>query len=273
MKFCLMQLYVPLLVLPLFCGLFSFAVGQEQDSKGKQVLKSLELPANVSIWPERIRGLSVSTPGDAVRKEPLDYWFFFPSSDQGKSEQGYPLLLFLHGAGERGDDPKKVTVHGPPKIVGTDAAADWPFITVSPQCPAGKYWSPAILFLLLDEIEKEYPVDKDRVYVTGLSMGGFGTWMLLNEAPKRFAAAAPICGGGNTDWAPTLKDIPIWVFHGGADAVVKPQLSTDLVEAIKIAGGEKIKLTIYPEVGHNSWDNAYSDQDLWKWFLEHKREK
>ena len=280
MKQMILQFVLPGLILSLLLPMAISTFGQEKCDKttnrekgvpGKQVLQSMELPANMSFWTGKIEQLGVPKPGDPAKKETISYWLFLPQCDTAKTAAGYPLLLFLHGAGERGNNPELVKVHGPAKIVETEAGKTWPFITVSPQCPKGKYWSPQILLKLLDEIERTCPVDKSRVYVTGLSMGGFGSWMLLREAPNRFAAAAPVCGGGDPDWAPIFKDIPIWVFHGDADGAVNPEFSKKLVQAIKDAGGKKVKLTIYPGVGHNSWNNAYSDPELWKWFLEQKR--
>jgi predicted peptidase len=184
-------------------------------------------------------------------------------------------LLFLHGAGERGSEPAdiaKVKIHGPPRLLGNpEFAKSFPCMTVSPQCKNGFAWSPAQLMLLLDHIEKNYKVDKTRVYVTGLSMGGFGTWMCLNESPKRFAAAAPICGGAKIEWAEKLTDIPIWVFHGDKDPVVPIDLSKGMVEAIKKADGKKILLSVYEGEGHDSWSRTYNNQMLFDWIFQHDR--
>src|SRR5438067_11719457 len=139
-----------------------------------------------------------------------DYLLFLPEGYSKDTDKKWPLMLFLHGAGERGSDVNKVKVHGPPKIV--EKRKDFPFIVVSPQCPADSWWRAFELLSLLDEIQKDYRVDPDRVYLTGLSMGGFGTWELASQAPQRFAAIAPICGGGNPALARRIKDLPIWVF-------------------------------------------------------------
>jgi predicted peptidase len=188
---------------------------------------------------------------------------------------GVPLLLFLHGAGERGTTPEelaKVKVHGPPKLLDDPAfAKKIPCVTISPQCKKGYAWSPAQLMLLLDHIEKNFKIDKNRIYVTGLSMGGFGTWMCLNESPQRFAAAAPVCGGANPEWAEKMIDVPIWTFHGDKDTTVVPNFSQVMVDALRKAGGRKVIFTIYEGVGHDSWVQAYNNQLLYDWIFQQNR--
>lgn len=200
-----------------------------------------------------------------------DYLLSLPEG-YGQKEQKWPLMLFLHGAGERGDDLNKVKVHGPPKLI--EQGKDLPFIVVSPQCPSGVWWPEKLetLTTLLDEIEANYDVDKDRIYLTGLSMGGFGTWSLACDQPDRFAAIAPICGGGQWFLADRLKDVPVWAFHGGKDSVVPLELSEKMVESIKRVGGDA-KLTIYPEAGHDSWTETYNNPKLYEWFLSHSKGK
>ena len=233
---------------------------------GEQVLQKADLPVNRSDWKE-VKDLGKVVPPDSSEVEPLYYWLFLPSSDSAKSENGYPLLLFLHGAGERGSNPEAVKVHGPPKLVETEQGASWPFITVSPQCPDGKYWSPGQLIALIDKIASEQNVDRDRIYVTGLSMGGFATWMILSEIGDRIAAAAPICGGFYPDQVAGLTEIPIWIFHGDSDSVVPVRRSQEMFDALIDAGSEKVKLTLYPGVDHNSWTATYDNPELYRWFL------
>jgi len=196
------------------------------------------------------------------------YLLFLPR-DYGREEKPWPLIMFLHGAGERGSDLEKVKVHGPPKIV--EKQKDFPFIVVSPQCPEEKWWPGQIdiLINLLDDIESRYNVDKDRVYLTGLSMGGYGTWSLACEYPERFAAIAPICGGGQRLLAGKLKDMPIWAFHGAKDKTVPPERSQEMVDAVNSRGGNA-KLTIYPDAAHNSWTATYDNKELYDWFLQHR---
>lgn len=198
----------------------------------------------------------------------LNYLLSLPE-DYGKSKKRWPLVLFLHGSGESGSDLAKVKVHGPPKLVETKGP--FPFILVSPQSP-GRGWDPNVLNGLLDSIIKQYHVDKDRVYVTGLSMGGYGTWSLAATHPEKFAAIAPICGGGTPADAPKLAKLPIWVFHGAKDNTVPLKRSEEMVEALKAAGGNP-KFTVYPEAGHDSWTATYDDPEFYKWLLAQKRTK
>lgn len=196
----------------------------------------------------------------------LNYLLFLPES-YGKDDKQWPLIMFLHGSGESGSDLSLVKKHGPPKIVETKR--DFPFIVVSPQS-ARRGWNADVLAALLDEIILNYQVDRDRIYLTGLSMGGYGTWSLAAAYPERFAAIVPICGGGSTEDAPRLKDLPIWVFHGAKDEAVPLKRSEEMVEAIEAAGG-KVKFTVYPEAGHDSWTAAYDDPELYAWLLQQKR--
>lgn len=244
--------------------------------RGVQILKTIALPASTSLWTGKIPELGIPKPVDHSKTETLSYWFFIPTSTAAQTKDGLPLLLFLHGAGERGSNPKVVKTHGPPKFLDTDQAKTWPFITVSPQCPDGKYWSPQQLLVLIDDIALRYPVDRSRIYVTGLSMGGFGTWMLLNEAPGKFAAAVPVCGGGDPAWIKHIGAVPVWIHHGGADGVVPVQLSKNMfdamsnADAVKAGKCPKPRLSIYPGVGHNSWVKAYDDPNVWSWLLSNK---
>src|ERR1035441_9157001 len=157
----------------------------------------------------------------------IDYLLFLPQGYE-QSKQRWPLMLFLHGAGESGTNLAKVKTHGPPKVV--ESKPDFPFILVSPQS-AGGGWNNDTLDALLNEIIRKYRVDKHRIYLTGLSMGGFGTWSLAAAHPERFAAIVPICGGGNPADAKKLAALPIWVFHGAKDGTVPVQRSREMVEA------------------------------------------
>lgn len=196
----------------------------------------------------------------------LNYLLYLPKEyDQRES---WPLLLFLHGSGERGDDLELVKKHGPPKQIA--AGKDFPMIVVSPQCPSGRRWEPIELVALLDDLASKYKVDADRVYVTGLSMGGFGTWRLADYATDRIAAIAPICGGGEKHWARQLTDLPVWAFHGAKDTAVPLERTQTMVDEIEKLGG-KPKLTIYPDAGHDSWTETYDNPQLLEWLLEQKR--
>ncbi len=201
----------------------------------------------------------------------IEYLLYLPEG-YGDTEQTWPLMLFLHGAGERGHDLEKVKVHGPPKLVAQGQSM--PFIIVSPQCPTGKSWTDPsevqVLISLLDDIVANYDVDESRVYLTGLSMGGFGTWALGSSCPERFAAMVPICGGGDSRMARRLRDVPIWVFHGAKDNTVPLARSAEMVEAVKAAGGD-IEFTVYPEAGHDSWTETYDNPELYEWLLSHHK--
>jgi predicted peptidase len=202
----------------------------------------------------------------------LNYLLSLPSN-YDKSQQ-WPMILFLHGAGERGDDLNLVAKHGPPKRAAR--GDDLPFVIVSPQCPEYHWWSdfPEALIGLVDETIATYSVDRNRVYLTGLSMGGFGTWHLSRAYPDRFAASAPICGG--LPWhlnaeksALLLKNMPIWVFHGEKDPVVSVDMSIEMVTALKAAGND-VQFTVYPDLEHDSWTVTYDNSELYEWFLSHK---
>jgi len=197
-----------------------------------------------------------------------DYLLSLPAG-YGEKDQRWPLLMFLHGAGERGDNLELVKVHGPAKLI--EQGRDYPFIVVSPQCPAGQWWTEKTdtLMALLDEIESKYAVDPDRIYLTGLSMGGFGTWTLATRHPERFAAIAPICGGGDWYLADRLKNVPVWAFHGAQDSVVPLVLSETMVQAVEKVGGNA-KLTVYPEANHDSWTATYDNPELYDWLLSHR---
>ena len=197
-----------------------------------------------------------------------NYLLYLPK-DYSESKT-YPLLLFLHGAGERGNDLDKVKVHGPPKLIA--AGKEFPFIVVSPQCAEDGWWNTLTIGQLLDHIESNYRVDKKRIYVTGLSMGGYGTWELALRQPERFAAIAPICGGGNDVSARFGKPIQaaVWAFHGAKDGVVPLKKSEEMVDALKSRNVD-VKLTVYPEANHDSWTETYNNDELYEWFLQHKK--
>ncbi len=198
----------------------------------------------------------------------LNYLLYLPT---GYADQElWPVILFLHGSGERGDDLELVKKHGPPKIVGE--GKDLPFIIVSPQCPKDKRWQATELSALLDEVVKQQHVDQERIYVTGLSMGGFGTWALAFHSPDRFAAISPICGGGEVEWTKKFTKLPTWVFHGAKDTAVSLERSEQMVAALKEHGGD-VQLTVYPEAGHDSWTESYNNPKLYEWFLSHRREQ
>lgn len=196
----------------------------------------------------------------------LKYFLYLPENyDQ---QEKWPLVLFLHGAGERGDDLNTIKKHGLPKLIA--AGKQYPFICVSPQCPRDRWWDPFVLTALLDDIESRYKVDHDRIIVTGLSMGGFGTWTLASATPNRFAAIVPICGGGDLQRVKYISHIPTWIFHGEKDPAVPVERSREMAAALEKAGAHP-KLTIYPEALHDSWTETYDNSELYEWMLAQRR--
>ncbi len=200
----------------------------------------------------------------------------------------YPLVILLHGAGERGDDNAAQLKWGGSLFSDPKVREKYPAFVLVPQCAKDKKWveidwsaevpvAPAdpgstqkMLLAVVDAVQGEFPIDPDRVYLTGLSMGGYGTWDLITRHPARWAAAAPICGGGDKAKAAAAKGIPTWVFHGAADGVVKPQRSKEMVEALTAAGGHVV-YTEYAGVGHDSWSSAFSEPNYLAWMFAQKR--
>ncbi|MBX2900028.1 MAG: prolyl oligopeptidase family serine peptidase [Cyclobacteriaceae bacterium] len=220
----------------------------------------------------------------------LPYRLLLPEKlEAGKK---YPVILLLHGAGERGSDNEKQLVHGAKLFATEENRKNFPAIVIAPQCPAEGYWASVLVdratnpfglsfdysrpitqpleaaIELVKKILKEQPADKSRVYITGLSMGGMGTFEAIYRFPKLFAAAAPICGGGDTKlYSRQAAKVPFWIFHGDADAVIDVKESRAMVEKLKSLQA-KVKYTEYGGVNHNSWDNAFAEPDFLKWLLE-----
>jgi predicted peptidase len=198
----------------------------------------------------------------------INYLLFLPK-DYSETGTPSPMIVFLHGSGERGNDLEKVKAWGPPAMV--EKNPDFPFIVVSPQCPEEQYWNAYLLKVMIDSILENYHVDRNRVYLTGLSMGGFGTWELAMAYPEYFAAIAPICGGGNPNLVSQLKKIPVWVFHGKKDDAVPAYQSARMVDALKMINAD-VKYTLLPEGGHvDAWVYAYGEAGLFDWFLKHQK--
>ena len=225
----------------------------------------------------------------------LPYRILFP--EYYDKNQKYPLLLFLHGAGERGNDNEKQLVHGAKLFLSEAGRRDFPGIILMPQCPAEGYWSSAnvdrtktplifdfdytrpptpslaMVMDLLRQVLKEESVDQTRLYIAGLSMGGMGTFEAVHRHPKLFAAAMPICGGGDAvNYSKKVKKMPFWVFHGTDDGVVVVRHSREMVEKLKQVKAQ-VAYAEYPGVNHNSWDNAFAEPDFLKWLMQHKRKK
>jgi predicted esterase len=185
----------------------------------------------------------------------------------------YPLVLFLHGKGERGEHLDQVKDSGLPARLEYDRTfrCQFPAIVVAPQCAPSDWWSSYELSALLDDIQSRYPVDPDRIYVTGMSMGGYATWALATEFPARFAAIAPLCGGGDPGDAEPLAHLPVWAFHGARDIVVPPSESADMIDALRALGNGDAKLTLLPDTGHDAWTEAYASPQLYAWLFSHRR--
>jgi len=216
----------------------------------------------------------------------------YDATDAAAAKRKYPLILFLHGAGERGGDNERQLLH--PDVLNfatAKYAAANPAFLVAPQCPAGQKWvdvnwwqkphhktpekpaeSMRLTLELMDALAEEFPIDPDRVYVTGLSMGGYGTFDALVRRPGYWAAAVPLCGGADDARAKDFAQVPIWVFHGSKDGAVPVERSRSAVEALKTAGGSP-KYTEYEGAGHGIWKRAYAEPELAEWLFRQKRKK
>ncbi len=209
-----------------------------------------------------------------TKKICMDYLLFLPEGYSGTGKS-WPLVLFLHGRGESGDDLRKVTRHGPPKLVVTECRK-FPFILLAPQCPAHDLWysdlQAEILGNLCSEVIEKYNVDTDRVYATGISMGGGGVWRQVLDYPGRFAAVAVVSTFADPDRAGEFKHMPTWFFHGGRDPYFPVDKVKGMAEEMKKLGDE-IRITIYPEARHDGWTQAYQEPELFPWLLKHRRQR
>ena len=226
------------------------------------------------------------------RKASLPYRLLKPDGYDRDKNVRYPLVVFLHGIGERGADNERQLLHGVKEFVKESTRKKHPCFLAVPQCPSDNLWvivtpwdvggnlslarSPtqptAMVLDLIDSLCKEYRIDSDRIYLTGISIGGYGTWDLASRKPGLFAAAMPVCGGGDPAQAEKLAKLPIWVFHGDADSSVPVERSRDMIAAIRKAGGEP-KYTEYKGVGHDSWTPTYKDSEVFDWLFEQKKRK
>jgi predicted peptidase len=197
----------------------------------------------------------------------VNYVLYMPSVSRDV-QGGLPLILFLHGSEQRGDDPS--VLEELPILRFAEMDKGFPFVAIVPQCPRGVRWSPSVLKQLLDAVEAILPIDRDRVYLTGFSMGGFGTWQTAAALPGVFAAIAPLCGPSDLPDAPRLSTLPVWIFHGELDENVPLSESERMVEALRRAGADA-RLTVYPDLAHDCWDMTYQDSRIYLWFLAHSR--
>ncbi len=218
----------------------------------------------------QISGHGTLTPHKFKDEVPLNYLLYLPENYDPHKKGGYPAILFLHGAGERGDSVQALTMWGTPKIAKEKGL---PFIVISPQCPKGHWWTSMMYTLksLLDYSINTYNIDTSRIYLTGLSMGGYGTFAFSLLYPQYFAAVAPMCGGGTPSMVNFCKDYPpIWVFHGDADKIVPVESSQIMVDAMRKAGFE-VKFTVYKGGDHYMFRKAYRESGVFDWFLQHKK--
>ena len=193
--------------------------------------------------------------------ESLSYLLIRPQD----ATEDLPLVVFLHGSGERGDDLEMVKTHGPPRQAAEGQGL--PFLVLAPQCPEGQWWHTPSVLALVRHIAAEEKADLKRIHLTGLSMGGFGTWNAVALAPDLFASAVPICGRGDPATAGKIKHLPIWAFHGEKDDVVPVSGTRDMETALRAAGATKLRVTYYPEVEHDSWTRSYADPALYAWMM------
>ena len=238
------------------------------------------------VYAQNLEGITEAKDYTTPFGESLKYRLY--KSPDIKEGEPCPLIILLHGAGERGNNNISQMTHGVKDIIAYGQAKHQPFILIAPQCPVNMQWVntpwgdpshvmpefpslPMKLALeLCEQAASTLPVDTKRIYIMGLSMGGYGTWDAIQRKPSFFAAAMPVCGGGDTHCAAALKDMPIWIFHGDSDGVVKTQRSRDMVAALKSAGGDP-KYTELKGTGHNAWTAAYSNTEALDWLFSQKR--
>ncbi|OWR32709.1 hypothetical protein CDO73_03665 [Saccharibacillus sp. O23] len=198
----------------------------------------------------------------------MNYLLYLPPGYQAESDKKWPLILYLHGAGGSGTMLDAVRKEGLPARM--ESGAGLPFVVVAPQCPLGVFWNTREdeVLAILDEVADNRNIDPSRVYLTGFSMGAYGVWQMASHHSYRFAAIAPVSGGGDPAYARRLRDMPAWIFHGKEDRVIRVSESEKIAEAMREAGAE-VELTIYPEAGHDCWKKVYANDALYRWFLEH----
>jgi len=207
---------------------------------------------------------------ETVTIEKIRYYLYFPEEYESNKDEKFPLLLFLHGGGESGDSLPALKFNGPPKLIAE--GKQFPFLILAPQNPhMKKWWNTKAVVQLLDAVVKSHRVDEKRIYLTGLSRGGGAAWEMAVQYPEKFAAMAVVCGMTPVPYASWIdKNMPIWVFHGTEDKSVSFSESEEMVNKLTEMGYD-VKFTIYEGVGHNSWVQAYTTDELYQWFMEQQR--
>lgn len=230
-----------------------------------------------------IKHIFITKTGDTLRYRML-------SPQHAEPGKHYPLVLFMHGAGERGNDNTKQLANGVKTFADSAILVQYPCFVIAPQIPENTRWvetdywlpshsmpvNPSVnmrnTMLLLDSLCLRPEIDTTRIYITGLSMGGYGVWDAISRWPKRFAAAVPLCGGADTSKAAVIRDIPVWMFHGALDKAVPVSRSRDMNAALKKAGGHP-RYTEYPKTGHAIWDKTFANPELYEWLFNQKQSK
>lgn len=252
-----------------------FSIMRTYLRSGTMVAIGIVLPACASQtplspqppWSTKTGQHSEHLSGEVRKSIAGRFLLYLPQGFSRSRGQQYPLLIFLHGSGESGGTIDRVKAHGPPNFLGE--RPDFPFIVASPQADSARFgFDLDNLNFLLDRLLQQLPIDRDRIYVTGLSMGGIATYKWASSRPGTFAAIAPVSAAWDTGDACLLKYVPIWTFHGAKDDIVKFADGEAMVNAIKACGGD-IKFTVYPEIGHPAWEPAYDDPELYAWLLAH----
>jgi len=244
-----------MLLFGIYCP--SFIRAQDDDPPIKESRQTIEqMPASIVSRTENLNDR---------------FWLYLPDR-YAKSEEKLPLIIYLHGSSRRGRDIEQVKANGLPPLL--DSKDNFEFVVASPQAlsnfPWQVSWRPDDLILLLDHLLGEYKIDPQRVYLTGLSMGGYGTWSCIGEHPERFAAAIPICGGGDPSLGSLIGKLPVWAFHGDADQIVPVERSIEMVESVNSAGGNA-RFTRYLGVGHDSYTQTYANPEIYTWLLQQVR--
>ena len=229
-------------------------------------MTSLATPAVRAATP--VPGERAESFSTTIRKRVAMRYLLWMPDDATRPAAGWPLVVALHGSGERGEDLARVKVHGPAKYAA--AGRRFPFVLVAPQILDGMAWDSDALEALRADLVERLPIDPERVLMTGLSMGGYGTWAYAMDYPDRLAAIVPVCGIGDSDRVERIRHLPVWAFHGALDDAVPIASDRATVDALQAAGGN-VKFTVYPDVGHNAWDPAYADPTLYDWMLAQRR--